>query len=199
MKSVFIRRGDVLVPATQYDLDQLYGFKNGEAVNIDMKSKKKRSQKMHRMYFGGLLRLAVDYWESDAGFLSRDEKKFAVGLSEFVKSMGYDSSSIEIVMKMYMHDLIEMRKSMIPDCSTANQIEQIHKWVKIECGYFDLVKTPDGIIKSPKSISFDSMSHDRWMVFYKNAFNIIWNFVLSRVFDSEEDCHQAINRLSGMG
>lgn len=198
MKHKFIRHGDVLVPATKYDLEYLSEFKNGEAVDVKISSNRGRSIKMHRMYWA-LVRLASDYWESDGGFISKDEKEFAKGISEYVKSMGHDASAIESVMKMYMKDLIELRRSKIPDTSKSKSLEVIHAWIKKEAGYYDLIKTPDGLIKSPKSISFNSMSHERWLVYYKQAFDVVWNFILSKVFKNKEEVNELIDRLSRLG
>lgn len=198
MKPKFIRNGDVLVPATKYDLEYLQGFKNGETVNVKLSSSRGRSIKMHRMYWA-LVGLTSDYWESDGGFISKDEKDFARGVSEYVKSMGHDSSSIEYVMRMYMKDLIELRRSKIPDTSKSKNLEIIHAWIKKEAGYYDLIKTPDGLVKNPKSISFGSMSHEQFLIFYKSAFSVVWNFVFSKVFNDREECHKVIDQLSNMG
>ena len=70
MKHKFIRHGEVLVPATKYDLEYLSEFKNGEALNTELKCAKPRSLKFHKLYWS-LINLSLDYWSPKAVLFPR--------------------------------------------------------------------------------------------------------------------------------
>ena len=102
-------------------------------------------------------------------------------------------------MRQYMADLITVRQSAIPDVGRAGRAEEMHEYVKREVGYYDLIQTPDGLIKKTRSISFDKMSHEQFFVYYKKAFNVIWNLCLCKVFKDRDEAQAAIDRLNNYG
>lgn len=193
-----IKQNGTLTPATVADQEKLATLSHGQHVIGSLKSSKSRSLKWHRMYFGGLLKLALDYWEPKGGYISKQEKDFAVGLVEFLESNNLDASPYKFIMTEYMKDLRATRKQEIP---TPNKsVKHLHEWVKEECGHYDYILTPDGIKKEPKSINFNTMSHEEWQEYYKKAFNVVWKLVLSNVYKGDmQACEKAINELLNMG
>lgn len=195
-KLVVRKEGQYLVPVTSADAEELATFANGRICNATLTTKKDRSYKMHKMYWK-LIELALEYWNPEGGLLSKQEKDFATGVVEFIESQGHDAESVKTIMRLYMQDLIDLRKQQI--MPTYKDSEMLHKWIKEQVGLYDMIQTPDGLRKEVQSISFDSMSHERWMKYYKQAFNVVWNLVLSTVFKDQDECQAAIDKLSSMG
>ena len=75
----------------------------------------------------------------------------------------------------------------------------VHKWLVVEAGYFDVLDTPEGLFKIPRSISFKSMDQNEFNHFYKSVFNVAWRHVLSAEFKDEAEAETAINLLQSMG
>ena len=63
-----------LKPVTAIDADSLKGFKVGQPVKIQVTRQKDRSLSHHRLFFGGLLPLAFDYWQPAGGVISPKER-----------------------------------------------------------------------------------------------------------------------------
>ena len=196
IKVSLIKQGGVLTPATQADQEQLGKYRNGEVVNGKLTGKSLRSYKFHKLYFGGLLSLAMDYWQPRGGILTKEERDFAKGVVSFVESQGFDSEAVKGILRAYMEKVIAERQSRIE--TQHKSIEGLHHYIKIEAGYYDAVMTPDGIIKEAKSISFDSMTPEDFKEFYKRAFNVAWNMILSKSFKDKEEANNAISQLLSM-
>jgi len=59
-----------LRPASAADQDHMGKFKTGQAVRVSVTQIKSRSLQHHRLYWGGLIELAMDYWEPTGGLVS---------------------------------------------------------------------------------------------------------------------------------
>lgn len=190
--------GDVvLYPATHYDLELLNNYKAGDPVKAKLKKQSPRSLQHHKLYFGGLLELAMQYWNPQGGMISACEKQTLKGLVDYVERHDYDSSAVKELCRSFLMNLKAERAESIQ--APHRDKQGLHDWVKEEAGYYDWVKTPEGLVKRVHSISFDSMSQEDFNLFYKRAFAVIWNFLLSRSFKNEQEAHNIINQLSGMG
>lgn len=197
IKASLIKQGGGLFPVTEADKEQIDKYKQGEIVNGRFTGKSSRSYQFHKLYFGGLLRLALDYWQPRGGILTKDEKDFAKGLISYVESKGYDSEAVKLLLRAYMEKVIAERQCEIE--TQHKSIEGLHHYVKIEAGYYDAIITPEGVIREAKSISFDSMTHEDFKEFYKRAFNVVWSMVLVKSFRNEQEAHNAISELLAMG
>lgn len=195
-KVVLIKTNDVLVPATAKDLETLQFIPSGSSVNANITTKSHRSLRMHRMYWA-LIELALDYWEPDSGLIKECENEFGMGLIEFVRQSGRDCDAIRQLVRLYKKNLSESRTGAFEVVYKDSQM--LHNWIKEQIGLYDLVMTPDGLVKKTKSISFDKMSHERWMQYYSQAFSVVWQLVLSEVFKNKEDAKEAIEKLSKLG
>ena len=51
-----------LRPASAADQEHMGKFKTGQAVRVSVTQIKSRSLQHHRLYWGGLIELAMDYW-----------------------------------------------------------------------------------------------------------------------------------------
>ena len=73
--------------------------------------------------------------------------------------------------------------------------EAFREWVTIEAGHFHLVRTPDGVRKEAKSISWASMDDTAFQPLYRDVFNACWRLVLSAHFESEEAALSAADQI----
>jgi hypothetical protein len=186
-----------LRPATQADQELMSQFKLGQPVRVQVTKMKQRSLPMHRMYFGGLLELACDYWEPKGGLIGSMEVSTLKRFADWLDCKGGNSGSIRRACKVFLSELMDSRAKHIDAPEKSKQA--LHEWVKIEAGYFRYELSPTGIRKVPLSINFNAMSQDDFNLFYKAAFTVVWNFILSRCFDDEAQAEQAVNQLLSMG
>lgn len=186
-----------LRPATQADQELMSQFKLGQAARVHITKMKQRSLPMHRMYWGGLLELAYDYWEPKGGLVGSMEVSTLKRFADWLDCKGGNSGSIRRACKAFLLELKDSRAQHIE--APEKSKKALHEWVKIEAGYFRYELTPVGTRKVPLSINFNSMDQDEFNRFYKQAFAVVWNFILSRCFDNEDQAQQAINQLLAMG
>ncbi|WP_026470927.1 DUF1367 family protein [Alkanindiges illinoisensis] len=198
---MMVCNGRALVPATEHDyaiMRQTYRI--GQVIKTETKRQADRSLQHHRLYFGGLIGLVKDYWEPQTGLVHPAEVRTAASFCHYLQSKGIALSpeQSQALQQDYLQRLTQKRAAKLINPMPASTAE-IHRWIKIECGYYDVVRLPDGTIeKKAKSISFAKMTQAEFNEFYKAAFGVCWRFVLSRHFECESDAENAINRMLDM-
>ena len=182
-----------LVPATQSDLDTLGGYKLGQGIRADLVSLKPRSLQHHKKYWV-LVDLAFDYWEPEGGLVSASEIATLKSFTRWLDSKtDQDTKHLENASKQFLSELAQRRGLKI-EAPTKDR-EALHKWIKVEANHCTYEITPTGVRKSPLSINFNSMSQDDFNGFYKQAFSVVWRFILSRAFNTEAEAEQALDKL----
>lgn len=196
---MMICNGRALVPATEHDHALMRAnYKIGQAVKTETKRQYDRSLQHHRLYFGGLLGLVKDYWEPETGLIQPIERRVVDSLLHYLKRHNISNQAIDTLGNGFLHDL-QRRRALKMTAPMPVSTAQIHRWIKLECGYFDVVRLPDGSLdREAKSISFAKMTQTEFNEFYKAAFSVAWRFVLSRHFECEADAENAINRMLDM-
>lgn len=192
-----IRNGGMAYPATDHDKDEFKKLKPYTPYRAEYKQVSRRSLQHHKLYFGGLLRLAMDYWEPAGGLVSPDEKRALTEFCDWLGGRMTDPSAMVTARDTYLARLYEARSNEHP--APHKDIKALHEWVKLEAGYFDWVATPGGMTKQSRSINFNAMSQEEFEQFYKAAFSVVWRFILSRTFGSEAEAENVISRLVAMG
>lgn len=186
-----------LRPVTEYDQDLVRSWKIGQAAKVKATKLHARSLEHHRLYFGGLLKLAFDYWEPTGGLIAPSEKGTLLKFSDWLDRKGGNSGAVRRACAAFMSELAVSRAERIE--APEKSLEALHRWVKVEAGYFVYEQSPAGIRKEPLSINFNSMDQDEFNEFYKAAFSVVWKMILSRVFENENHAEEAINQLLAMG
>jgi hypothetical protein len=189
--------GNGLQPATAKDADEYGKIKIGQPVRVALTQVKQRSLKWHKMYWGGLLQLAMDAWEPQGGLISSTEKSTLNNFADWLDAKSGNSGAIKAACNAFMDELAQRRSQRID--TPSKSIEALHRWVKAESGLYDLEMTPAGVRKVERSINFNSMDADEWQEFYKQAFGVCWRFILSRSYGSEEELQNCIDNLVEMG
>lgn len=186
-----------LRPVTAIDADSLKQVKIGQPVKIQVTRQKDRSLPHHRLFFGGLLPFAFDYWQPTGGVISPKERDvvlwIAKRLDKFAGNKGIIVTAAEEALNLLAKKRAE--KLLVID----KDINSFRRWLTIEAGYFNYRLTPAGVVKEPKSISFASMDQDEFNAFYKACFNVCWNMILCNRFSSEDEAQQAIDQLLSLG
>lgn len=183
--------------ATEADQEQAAKWKVGRAVKFKPTQQSDRSLQHHRMYFGGLLRLAFDYWEPVGGLITDSERATLNAFTSFLGRYGGDEYAFANAQAAFLANLEQSRANKFE--SPTKSLEALHDWVKIEAGFFTIEQTPKGIKKISRSINFNAMSKEEFEHFYKQAFSVCWRFILSRTFKDQSEADNAINQLIHLG
>lgn len=186
-----------MVPAATIDSEVLSNWKTGQAYRVKAVRLSNRALNFHRLYFSGLLGITLEYWNPGNGLISAQEKRTLNGVIKFIESNGSPSDSLRHVFNAYLANLKERRAHSIDVPSKSK--EALHEWVKDEAGLVEVIMTPRGPKRKTKSINFNSMSQEEFNQFYKDAFRVCWNFILSRTFEDEAQAENAINQLLALG
>ena len=185
------------IPATAYDSELLAELKVGKPYKVEVKQMSNRSYQHHKLFFGGLLPLAYQYWQPTGGLMTDGEKKLVESFAKRLESM-HDSGGLFIEFAgEFLQIVAQKRGEKIG--AVLQSMEAFRKWLIIEAGYFDVFETPTGIRKEAKSISFASMEQEEFNAFYKTCFEVAWNMMLSRSFANEEAALQAAQAMMEIG
>jgi len=186
-----------LVPATNYDKETIDSIKVGQTIKVRAVRVSDRSLQHHKLFFGGLLGLVLDYWEPDDGLVTKAERETTTRFARWLDSQSSLPGTIEGCAEAFLDDLTAKRADKIP--APNKSIGNLLTWIKIEAKHYDIIYTPSGMMVKPKSISFERMSQEEFQEFYKKAFNVCWRYVLSRTFKTEEEAQAAITNLVELG
>ena len=186
-----------LRPASAADQDHMGKFKTGKAVRVSVTQIKSRSLQHHRLYWGGLIELAMDYWEPTGGLVSSSETSTLKRFADWLDKQGGNSGAVRRACSAFLDELRHSRGLRID--APHKSREALHEWIKIEAGYYRLEETPGGVRRVPLSINFNAMSQDEFGVFYKAAFSVVWRFILSRAFEDDNQAQNAIDQLLQFG
>ena len=185
------------IPATAYDSELLAALKVGQPYKVEVKQMSNRSYQHHKLFFGGLLPLAYQYWQPGGGLITDGERKVVESFAKRLESM-HDSGGLFIEFAGEFLQIVA-RKRGEKIGAVLQSMEAFRKWLIIEAGYFDVFETPTGIRKEAKSISFASMEQEEFNAFYKTCFEVAWNMMLSRSFANEEAALQAAQAMMEIG
>lgn len=189
--------GGNLIPVTEADKEAISSVKNGKAFRVELIQVNARSLKHHKLYWGGLIELAFDYFEPTGGLLAPSEIATLKKFSKWLDAKSGDSGAIHDACKDFLRQLRDRRALTIE--APEKSKKDLHDWIKEQAGYYDLVITPSGVKKKVRSINFNSMGQDEFAIFYKKAFSVVWKFILSRTFESEAQVESVICQLVDMG
>lgn len=199
-EAMMIRQGGFLCPVDNVDREVLTGLKVGNPYKVEIKNQSDRSLKHHRLFYGGLVKLAMDYYEPKTGYMSPAEKH---GAKSFAKWLANDlpeqqKEALRNAYSDYIKSVEQSRSERIeaPPVTTESFVE----WLKIQVGHYELVQYPDGTIKrQAKSINFQSMTQEEFNVLFKDCFSFIWRMIFSQHFDSEEEAQRVIDQMISIG
>lgn len=182
--------------ATDADRDIASCYKIGQPLKVSAKRLTTRSLQHHRLFFGGLLEIMFQYWEPDCGLTTESERRLIMKFCQVLDDNG-GNGEVYLWGKTFLEKLSQNRSQKIE--SPYKTKEGLLVWLKDKIDHVDLIVTPSGIKRIPKSINFNSMSQEQFGIFYKKSFSVCWKYILSQKFESEYECQRVIDQLSSMG
>lgn len=185
-----IKTSHGLVPATDADRETIQSWKFGQTVHG--KFTRMRNAAFHRKFFA-LLDLAWSYWEPVGGLVPRQELRGIHGLAKFFEQASGKPGQLSDAVAAYIAQLESDRAERFPAVDKSREAFREH--VTIEAGHFHLVRTPDGVRKEAKSISWAAMDETAFEALYRDVFNACWRLVLSAHFESEEAAMSAADQM----
>lgn len=175
-----IRTAQGLVPATEADRETIQCWRAGQVIHG--KFTKMRNARFHGKFFA-MLDLAWEYWEPVGGLIPRQEMRGIRGLAKFFEAQNGRPGQLSNAVDAYIAGLEQARAERFPSVDKSR--EAFREWVTIEAGHFHLVRTPDGVRKEAKSISWANMDDTQFEPLYRDVFNACWRLVLSAHFETE--------------
>lgn len=184
-------------PVTSHDRDAAEKWPVGQGIRVEATQVRPRSLIHHKMYWA-LINLTLDYWEPAGGAFTPQEERIVKLHAQWLdKETG--GNAVSQISPYFLQELGASRMAKRPETMPKKDAQALHQWVKEQAGYYDLLLTPDGVRRQPRSINFNAMGQEEFNEFYKAAFSVCWNLALSRPFASEKDAEDAVNQLMSMG
>ncbi|MEI9613174.1 DUF1367 family protein [Atlantibacter hermannii] len=182
----------ILIPATPETSDFLHSkCKLGAVLEADFK--KVRNPAFHRRFFA-LLNLGFDYWEPTGGAISSNERRLVNGYARYLAAFGGNESALMDAAEQYLDQVASRR--ITNGISLCKSFDAYRAWVTIEAGHFDTIQLPDGTLrKHPRSVSFASMDETEFQQLYRAALDVLWRWILSRVFRDQREAENAAAQL----
>lgn len=185
--------GNTLHPATDHDAEIMRPWRAGRSKKIRAVNVSERALKFHQRYFAGLIEFTLPYWEPDHLLTYAGERQTMANILKWYQLRGLDPAPLSGLFDAYQENVTERRRARVTIPEATG--EQLHRWIKEQAGYYDLERTPAGIVKHLHSINFNSMGQEDFERFYAAAFNVCWVYILSKKFDSENEAQQRVNEL----
>lgn len=181
----------ILIPATAETSDILQSkIRLGAVLEADFRQL--RNPAFHRRFFA-LLNLGFEYWEPTGGAISSNERKLVTGYAKFLASFGGSETTLMDAAEQYLDRIADRRAGSISLCKSY---DAYRSWVIVEAGHYDAIQLPDGTLRRhPRSISFASMDEIEFQQLYRAALDVLWRWILSRAFRSQDEAQNAAAQL----
>ena len=186
----------ILIPATPETSEILQSkIKLGAVLVANFRQP--RNSAFHRRFFA-LLNLGFEYWEPTGGAISSNERKLVTGFAKFLATFGSSESALENAAEQYLEQVAGRR--VTNGISLCKSYEAYRAWVIVEAGHYDAIQLPDGTLrKHPRSISFANMGETEFQQVYKAALDVLWRWILSRTFRTQQEAENAAAQLMSFG
>lgn len=186
----------ILISATPETSEILQSkIKLGDVLVAEFK--RVRNPAFHRRFFA-LLNLGFEYWEPTGGAISSNERKLVTGYAKFLSSYGGNESALLDAAEQYLDQIASRR--VTNGISLCKSYEAYRAWVIVEAGHYDTIKLPDGSLrKHPRSISFANMGEIEFQQLYKAALDVLWRWILSKPFRTQDEAENAAAQLMSFG
>lgn len=183
----------ILIPATPDTSDYLHSkIKLGAVLVADFK--RVRNPAFHRRFFA-LLSLGFEYWEPTGGAISSNERKLVTGYARYLAAFGGSESSLLDAAEQYL-ERVASKRITSGSISACKSFDAYRAWVTVEAGHYDAIQLPDGTLrKHPRSISFASMEESEFHSLYQSALDVLWRWILSKSFRSQNEAENAADQL----
>ena len=186
-----------LAAATVADAEILRSLKAGKAYRVKVTQLSNRSYQHHKLFFGGLLPLAYEYWQPTGGLVTQGERAMVERFAQRLEAMHESGGLFLEFAEEFVLGVAKKRGEKVG--AVLQSMEAFRKWLTIEAGYYDIYETPAGIRKEAKSISFAQMDQEAFNDFYRACFQVAWNMMLSTKFENQEAALRAAEEMMEFG
>lgn len=186
----------ILIPATPETSEILQSkIKLGDILVAEFK--RARNPAFHRRFFA-LLNLGFEYWEPTGGAISSNERKLVTGYAKFLSSYGGNESVLLDAAEQYLEQVASRR--VTNGISLCKSFDAYRSWVTVEAGHYEAIRLPDDTLrKHPRSISFSNMDEIEFQQLYKAVLNVLWRWILSRTFRTQQEAENTAAQLISFG
>ncbi|MBP1129362.1 hypothetical protein JOE25_000905 [Serratia sp. PL17] len=182
----------ILTPATIEASDFLQRVKLGEWIQADFR--RVRNYQYHKRFFK-LLQFGFDYWTPTGGALTLPERQLIDGFVGYLVEMSGQQHG-EVISAVADEYLLKVGQLRTQEIALLKSFEPYRAWATVEAGYFYEVVLPNGLRQRiPQSISFAKMDEDTFQSLYKAVFNVLWNFILFRKFNTQREAENVAMQL----
>ena len=187
MSEIFlVRQGKSLLPANDSDHELLQKLKHGQVYKADIVAP--RNLRFHRKLFA-LLNLTYEYWQPES-LVSEVETQTVNNLKKYMAHHGVTGEAIDALCHGFLQHLENHRQ----EYESAKNFETFREYVTVKAGFFQMVATPAGLRKIPKSISFAKMDDVDFSNFYKQVLSVCWQLCLHKIFENQQQLAEQLLR-----
>lgn len=195
---MFVKKGGMAFPYFEEDIKAFRKLPQGQPFSATVIRVNERSLQQMRLYWGGLLELALPYWDPDVGCITKGERAVVDRVIKYIETLGKQPGSLQEAKEAALEEVNNIRRHKYELPSKTK--EHLHDWIKEQLNMYDLYNTPEGPMKKLKSISFKNMTQADFYYFYTCAFGVVWTLIMSKIYDSEDELKQGvIAQLAEMG
>ena len=120
------------------------------------------------------------------------------GFANFLSTYGGSANALQDAAEHYLEQVAGRR--VTNGISLCKSYEAYRAWVIVEAGHYDAIQLPDGTLrKHPRSISFANMDEIEFQQLYKAALDVLWRWILSRTFRTQQEAENAAAQLMSFG
>ncbi|ALL37789.1 DUF1367 family protein [Serratia marcescens] len=182
----------ILTPATIEASDFVQRVKLGEWIQAEFR--RVRNYQYHKRFFK-LLQFGFDYWTPTGGALTLPERELIDGFVGYLVEMSGQQHG-EVMTAVADEYLLKVGQLRTQEIALLKSFEPYRAWATVEAGYYYEVVLPNGLRQRiPQSISFSKMDEDTFQSLYKAVFNVLWNFILFRKFNSQREAENVAMQL----
>ncbi|CAI1549445.1 DUF1367 family protein [Serratia nevei] len=182
----------ILTPATIEASDFVQRVKLGEWIQAEFR--RVRNYQYHKRFFK-LLQFGFDYWTPTGGALTFPERELIDGFVGYLVEMSGQQHG-EVITAVADEYLLKVGQLRTQEIALLKSFEPYRAWATVEAGYYYEVVLPNGLRQRiPQSISFSKMDEDTFQSLYKAVFNVLWNFILFRKFNSQREAENVAMQL----
>lgn len=182
-KYLAMRKGTALVPVDSEGVELVNSLPLDKPVSVQVSVP--RNIKFHRKAFA-LIKLTHQYWQPKT-LVSNVEKQTVIKLGSFLIDQGIAKESVSELCRAFLKTLNANREGV----EMQTSFDAFRDWVTVESGFFNIVITPAGPRKEPKSWSFAKMDDAQFADLYQQIFNVCWKLVLSTKFTTPDEAEAA--------
>ena len=122
--------------------------------------------------------------------VSEIEKQTVSNLKKYMAHHGVTGEAIDALCLGFVQHLENHRQ----EYDTGKDFESFREYVTVKAGFFQMVTTPSGLRKVPKSISFAKMDEADFSNYYRQVLNVCWSLCLHKVFENQDQLAESLLR-----